>query len=94
MYEYLNPPPKAESGFFSNTFFFIKSMYHILKYKMEALRQATVQGQYAFKNGIYYGGNNFEPQKEWIERLILDKISDYECIFLVDVHTGYGERGK
>ena len=94
IYKFLNPQKKAKTGFFRNTFFFIKSVYHILKYKMEALRQATVQGQYAFKNGVFYGGNNFEPQKEWIERLILDKISDYECIFLVDVHTGYGERGK
>lgn len=61
---------------------------------MRALRQATVQGQYEFSDGIFYGGNDFEPQKEWLERLIAEKTNDYELVFEIDIHTGLGERGK
>jgi hypothetical protein len=61
---------------------------------METLRQATLSGQYEFKNGIFYSGNDFEPQKEWLERLISEKTADYESVFVIDIHTGHGERGK
>ncbi len=91
---FLNPPKKAKAGYFGNSFFFIKTVYYILKYNMGALRQSTIQGQYEFKNGIFYGGNDFEQQKEWLERLISEKINGYEFVFVIDIHTGFGERGK
>ena len=64
IYHFLNPQRKARAGYFRNSFFFLKSSYMITKYSMRALRQATVQGQYEFSTGIFYGGNDFEPQKE------------------------------
>lgn len=91
---FLNPQKKAKSGYFRNGFFFLKSVYYILRYKMTALREATLVGQYEFKDAIFFGGNSFEPQKTWLENLILEKINDYEYVFLIDLHTGYGERGK
>jgi len=94
IYRFLNPQRKATAGYFSNSLFFLKSSYMITKYSMRALRQATVQGQYEFSKGIFYGGNDFEPQKEWLERLISEKTNDYEFVFVIDIHTGLGERGK
>jgi hypothetical protein len=94
IYHFLNPQGKARAGYFRNSFFFLKSTYMISKYSMQALRQATVQGQYQFSNGIFYGGNDFEPQKEWLERLIAEKTNDYDLVFVIDIHTGLGERGK
>ena len=92
--QYLNPQKKVKVGYFRNGFFFIKSIYYILRYKMESLRQSTLQGQYEFKEGIFYGGDDFERQKGWLERLILGKTRDYEYVLVIDLHTGYGERGK
>jgi hypothetical protein len=94
IYHFLNPQRKVTAGYFSNSLFFLKSSYMITKYSMRALRQATVQGQYEFSKGIFYGGNDFEPQKEWLERLISEKTNDYEFVFVIDIHTGLGERGK
>jgi hypothetical protein len=94
IYRFLNPQRKVRAGYFRNSLFFLKSSYLISKYSMRALRQATVQGQYEFSNGIFYGGNDFEPQKEWLERLIAEKTNDYELVFVIDIHTGLGERGK
>lgn len=94
IYHFLNPQGKARAGYFGNSLFFLESSYMISKYSMRALRQATVQGQYEFSKGIFYGGNDFEPQKEWLERLIAEKTNDYELVFVIDIHTGLGERGK
>jgi hypothetical protein len=94
IYHFLNPQRKVTAGYFRNSLFFLKSSYLITKYSMRALRQATVQGQYEFSNGIFYGGNDFEPQKEWLERLIAEKTNDYDLVFVIDIHTGLGERGK
>jgi hypothetical protein len=94
IYHFLNPQGKVRTGYFRNSLFFLKSSYLITKYSMRALRQATVQGQYEFSNGIFYGGNDFEPQKEWLERLIAEKTNDYDLVFVIDIHTGLGERGK
>lgn len=60
---------------------------------MESLRRAVLKGQYEFPEGIYFGGQDFEPQKEILEKEFLRIGSGYEQILLVDVHTGYGERG-
>ena len=88
IYHFLNPQGKARAGYFRNSLFFLKSSYLITKYSMRALRQATVQGQYEFSKGIFYGGNDFEPQKERLERLIAEKTNDYELVFVIDIHTG------
>lgn len=94
IYQFLNPQKEVKAGYFRNSFFFIKTVYYILKYKMVTLRQSTVQGQYEFRNGIFYGGDDFEFQKKWLEDLILEKTGDYKYVFVIDIHTGYGERGK
>ena len=94
IYHFLNPQRKVRAGYFSNSLFFLQASYMISKYLMRALRQATVQGQYEFSKGIFYGGNDFEPQKEWLERLITEKTNGYEFVFVIDIHTGLGERGK
>jgi predicted deacylase len=94
IHAFLNPPKEAKPGYFRNGLFFIKTAYYILKYKMKTLRQSTLEGQYEFKNGIFYGGTDFEMQKGWLEQLILEKTRDYEYVFVIDLHTGYGERGE
>jgi len=90
----LNPQKRATAGFFENGVFFIRTAGHILKYSMKTLRVSILKGQYEFMHGIFYGGNDFESQKQWLEDLILEKVKDYKYIFVIDIHTGYGQRGK
>ena len=94
LYLFLNPEKKCHAGYFGNALFFMKTVYYIFRHGMPTLRQSMLQGQYEFRRGIFYGGNDFEPQKEWLEQLILEKTRGYESIFVIDIHTGLGERGK
>jgi hypothetical protein len=56
-------------------------------------RAAILLGQYDYPNGIYYGGHQPEPNNGLITRLLVDKVSAYRQAFLIDLHTGYGQRG-
>jgi len=94
VYDLINPKGEVETGSFENRFFFVNAIKEIAKKSMPVLRQAIVQGQYRFPDGLFYGGNDFEPQiKDLVQ--IIDTICDpYQTIFSIDLHTGYGERGK
>ena len=94
IYSFLNPQSRVKTGYFRNSLFFINTLYMITKFSMRTLRESTVQGQYEFSNGIFFGGNDFEPQKQWLEQLLIEKINDYAFVFLIDLHTGLGKRGK
>lgn len=92
--QFLNPRKRANAGFFVNGAFFVKTAYYINRYSMRTLRKAILKGQYEFKEGIFYGGNDFESQKDWLESLISKKVDSYKFVFVIDIHTGYGKRGK
>ena len=94
IYSFLNPQSKVKAGYFRDTLFFMNTLYMITKFSMKTLRESTVQGQYEFSDGIFYGGHDFEPQKKWLEKLLSEKTNDYPFVFLIDLHTGLGKRGK
>ncbi|MBL8022021.1 MAG: DUF2817 domain-containing protein [Leptospirales bacterium] len=90
----LNPTEQANPGNLSNRFFPLRAIYNIVMHSMAALRQAALQGQYEYPKGIYFGGSDFEPQKEILSPRFLQVASSYRAIMLIDIHTGYGARGK
>lgn len=91
---FLNPKDKVDLGRMRNQFFFIRSVVMILKYSMKSLRQATLQGQYEFEKGIWFGGKDFEPQIQSIKMALTSITRDYRSVFGIDLHSGYGERYK
>lgn len=90
----LNPTSKADSGFSSRAKYYVSAGVAIVQHSMDSLRRAVLKGQYQFPDGIYYGGKDFEPQKLWLEKELLDRAAGYEEVLLIDLHTGYGERGQ
>lgn len=52
-----------------------------------------MQGQYQYKEGIYFGGRRFEQQVGLIAPVILKCSSNYERVMDIDLHSGYGELG-
>ena len=90
----LNPSGSVNLRSLGNRFFTVKAMANIVRYSMGALRQAVLQGQYEHERGIYFGGHAFEPHKAALEPLLREKVSGYDTVFIVDLHTGYGERGR
>ena len=94
VYDLINPKQKANPESFANRFFFVKAIKNIVKESMPVLRQAVLQGQYEFPEGLYYGGNDFEPQIKNLVPIIDTICNPYQTVFAIDLHTAYGERGK
>ncbi|MCF6333404.1 MAG: M14 family metallopeptidase [Draconibacterium sp.] len=93
LYTMLNPEGKVNTKSLKNKFFLVVAIDKLLQESMASLRQAILQGQYEHKKGLYFGGDNFEPQLAILGE-VFKKISlDYESVFNIDLHTGYGERG-
>lgn len=89
----LNPDSPLDLESLSNRFFVVRSIYYLLLYGMDPLRQAILQGQYDFEKGIYYGGNDFSPQKGIMETVFREAGKGQKLVLLIDLHTGFGERG-
>jgi hypothetical protein len=89
LYQFLNPERP-----YSKILFRLKAIYYILKFGMENLRSAILRGQYQFPEGIFFGGRNFEPQVLLLRDILLKRGEGFEKVLLVDLHTGYGQRGK
>jgi len=93
LYGMLNPDGKVNTGSLKNGFFMLVAINKLLQESMASLRQAILQGQYEHPKGLYFGGNDFEPQLEMLGNVFQEKAENYETVFNIDLHTGYGERG-
>lgn len=91
---FLNPKSPPEINFYSRYSFIFKSVFNIAKYSLESLRSSILKGQYSFPNGVFYGGEQNQTQSILMSDLIETFMKPYKKIFLVDLHTGYGERAK
>ena len=92
LYGMLNPKGKVNSGSLRNRFFMLVAINKLLQESKARLRQATLQGQYEHSKGLYFGGDNFEPQLALLAKVFKKTSENYETVFNIDLHTGYGER--
>jgi hypothetical protein len=89
----LNPTNKANTKSVGNIFFQLNAIQKIIQYSMGTLRQAVLQGQYQYEKGVYFGGKELEPSIKAVTPLIQDIAKNYDMVFNIDLHTGYGKRG-
>ncbi len=94
LYDFLNPKEKADLSSFEHRFFFVRSVWQIIFEGMSSLRQAILQGQYEHAKGLYFGGKAFEPSIKMTQVVLKKYLKDYQSILGIDLHTGYGERGR
>jgi hypothetical protein len=92
--EFLNPEKQVDMDSMGNQFFFVRAVIKILQESMKRLRQSVLQGQYEFEKGIFFGGKDFEPQVVLIKSRLADTIGDYDAVFGIDLHTGWGAKNK
>jgi len=90
---FLNPKQKVNLMSFGNFFFQLNAVQKIIKYSMGSLRQAVLQGQYTIEKGIYFGGKELEPSIKAVTPLIQQTAENYNMVFNIDLHTGYGANG-
>lgn len=94
VYDLINPKKKVKVASLENRLFFLKAAQAMMSSSTRTLRQAVLQGQYQYPEGLYFGGFHPEPQITALGELIRDRALPYERILMIDLHTGYGERGK
>ena len=90
---FLNPTKPRSAGFMSDAFLFIKSLVKLFTVGRNKIAQISVGGQYQNPKGIYYGGQQNQPNSELIKKLFKKVGAPYSKVYHVDLHTGYGERG-
>lgn len=94
IYDMLTPSGKVGVNSIWNRSFHLVAINQIIKKGMPVLRQAALQGQYEYPEGIYYGSKDYEPQVKSVMPVIKEYINRYPIVLNVDLHTGYGERGQ
>lgn len=92
--DFINPEDELDLNSFFHRFFFLYSVDEIRKSSIPVLRQAILQGQYEFPDGLYYGGSDQEPQIDSLMPIISSICKPYEEILAIDLHTGYGKKGS
>lgn len=93
LYDMLTPKEKLNMGSIKNKFFMLTAINQIARKGMPALLQAFAQGQYQFSESIYFGGTGFDQQVAIMTNVLQDKATSYETVFIIDFHTGFGDRG-
>jgi len=58
------------------------------------LKQALLAGQYESPEGLFYGGAERQPETCVFAELFEPLCTRYDEILLIDLHTGYGARGR
>lgn len=92
--DFLNPAIPAKLGLWEKIKFHISSVLLIAKHSKDTLKRAILKGQYNHNQGVYFGGNEYQPEFFTLNT-IWDKFTPAaKKVLLIDIHTGYGERGR
>lgn len=94
LYDFLNPAKALDRKSPEVGGFFLGALGQVALQSIAKLRQAILQGQYEFPEGIYFGGRDFEPQIKSLTTVLAEVVKPYKSVMALDIHTGYGERGK
>ncbi len=93
LYGMLNPDKEADHATNKNRNFHLIAVSKIVAESMPVLRQAVLQGQYEYPEGLYFGGEALEPQFKSLKPLFADIMGRYQTVASIDLHTGYGANG-
>ena len=92
--KFLNPVEPLNSSFSSDIKLFIRTLFLLVEHGKQKLTQSIVGGQYQFNKSLYFGGAQSEPNVNILKKEFSKYGKGYQSIFHIDLHTGYGERGK
>ncbi len=94
MFNVLNPTGAISSYGWENARWAWTLSRALLSPGIEALKAATLLGQYRFPKGIYYGGDHQQEEVQTMMMLYRRAWEGYAQIVHLDMHTGYGPRGQ
>lgn len=91
---FLNPELPFNHGQFSRFSFYFNSAVLIARNSIDTLRRAILKGQHTHPKGIYYGGNQLQPEFIALKKIWDRQVQGYQKVVYIDLHTGYGQKGK
>lgn len=88
--EYLNP---QQESFWWKGSFLLGAIVPSFKYSRDQLKQAIAGGQNAHPTGLFYIGNEMEPELEKLLLYLRINFQGAKRVTVLDVHTGLGDFG-
>lgn len=88
---FLKLKPFLDSGRFSD---FLKITPDILKIGIAETVQSAACGQTEFPESLFYAGRELQPELQSLEQHLRQLIAPGTQVFVIDVHTGLGQRGQ
>ena len=83
--------PRTPPGAFDT--FWIQAMWAVLTQGWQAMKNAVVGGQYAFPQGLFYGGDRLQPGPTKFLPFIVERLQGCERVVHVDWHSALGKYG-
>ncbi|MEO1222580.1 MAG: DUF2817 domain-containing protein, partial [Pseudomonadota bacterium] len=68
-------------------------MQYVEEHGMPAFQAAISSGQYAYPDGVFYGGKGPSWSNAMLRSVVADYLSDVEVLGIIDFHTGLGPYG-
>ncbi|RLN93865.1 hypothetical protein BBJ28_00014309 [Nothophytophthora sp. Chile5] len=91
VFDVLNPTDiRAFKGWF-----WVKAAQHLITKGFDAIKKATIGGNYRFPQTLFYGGAQLEPSLVLLQRFLREHV-DFAAVKkfgMIDVHTGLGPAG-
>jgi len=92
-YRKLDPMLNPESPPGGLEFFFGRTVINIVRHGYRALKNAVVQGQYDFPQGLFYGGKKPTATVNLLDEHLPTWVKDAKRVIHLDWHTGMGKWG-
>ncbi len=86
---FLNPQSDTQLSFFT-----LRALKLLAKYRFATLQQATAQGQYNRPTGLFFGGKQPTTENSLLRSFFQQHLREYRVIRGIDFHTGLGKFGQ
>jgi predicted deacylase len=90
----LSPAGPLRSFTLAQAAFLLKTLWGGLRVGLRSLTAVPTLGQYAFPQGIYYGGQQLPEETGVLMALYRQSFQRYSHLVHFDMHTGYGPRDQ
>lgn len=94
IYSFLNPPGPICRLTAARSTFLRDTIKNFLQFGPRRIREASLMGQYRYPEGIYFGGFDIQPETAMVMDIYRQGFRDYREVLHLDMHTGYGPRGR
>lgn len=75
-------------------FFLFRTIKWLIVAGPKRVRNAALMGQYYDPQGMYFGGQELQPETKFMMSIIKDWIPRYKKTLHLDMHSGYGPRSQ